>query len=268
MSDPQPPTARSGPSKRDFLVGTVAGGVLLQAAHLVRGGRAAATPTPTAPEKFHVSYAQAGEDLVVAWIMNHLGIVRPTYLDIGAYDPVDMSNTYLLYKRGGRGVLVEPNPDLTPRLAAVRPGDTVLPVGIGVSAETAADYYRMSEPSWNTFDKGQADHCVRETGGRVTVREVIKMPLVPVNEVIAQHFPAGAPDFFSIDIEGLDLAILKTLDWQRRRPKVICAETLVTATDKESSETGRFLLAQGYHHRGGSFANAVFVDSRVLGRKG
>ena len=88
---------------------------------------------------------------------------------------------------------MEPNPDLTPLLTNTRPGDTVLTVGIGTSGvRETLDYYRLSESSWNTFSREQADHCVKVSGGKVTIKEVVKTPLVPINEVIAQHFPAGA----------------------------------------------------------------------------
>ena len=47
--------------------------------------------------------------------------------------------------------------------------------------------------------------------------KVVKMPLLNINRVIAEHFGGGAPDFLSIDIEGLDFAVLKTLGYSRRR---------------------------------------------------
>ncbi len=61
------------------------------------------------------SYAQGGEDLLIAGIAGFIGLHRPekdirlTYMDIGANDPVMGNNTYYFYKFGGcRGVLVEP----------------------------------------------------------------------------------------------------------------------------------------------------------------
>ena len=54
------------------------------------------------------SYAQMGEDLVCD---HYLGEpLKGVYLDIGAYEPIFLSNTYLFYKRGWTGITVEPNP--------------------------------------------------------------------------------------------------------------------------------------------------------------
>src|SRR4051812_41063504 len=84
-----------------LLVGAAAGMVVGAGGMAIGTARGRARP----------SYAQQGEDLAVASIFGLLGVGRPTYLDVGAGDPVEGSNTYLFYERGCRGVLVEPNPD-------------------------------------------------------------------------------------------------------------------------------------------------------------
>ena len=165
--------------------------------------------------------------MIVAEIFDDLKVMKPTYLDVGAFLPIFANNTYLFYQQGGRGVLVEPNVDLIPELRAKRPGDTVLNVGIGLTEQGAADYYCMTLSQWNTFDKAEAERRVVKTGGEVEIERVVKMPLVPINRIMAEHFPQGGPDFLSIDIESLDLAVLRTLDFSRFRPKVICTETLI-----------------------------------------
>jgi FkbM family methyltransferase len=271
MTPPQTsasPNATRSLSKRDFLVGMAAGGCFLQAGKW--GASALAKPTaaapPDSPRPYHVGYAQSGEDILVQVIFDYLKQPIPTYLDIGAFEPVTMNNTYLFYALGARGVLVEPNPDLTAKLTETRPGDTVLAVGIGTSGvHEELDFYRLSEPSWNTFSKEQAEHCVKVSGGKVTIQEVVKTPLVPINEVCARHFPSGEPDFLSVDVEGLDLQILRTLDFDKHRPKVICVETIETGTNRERVETGQFLATKGYVARGGSFFNTVFVDKKLIG---
>ena len=181
------------------------------------------------------SFAQSGEDLIANFIFKYLEIPNITYLDVGAWDPVEVNNTYYFYRRGFRGVLVEPNVELCKKLRSVRREDTTLEAGIGVTAERKADYYLMTESAWNTFSKEEADHMTRVTAGRIKVERVIKMPLLEINAVMSKHF-GGAPTFLSIDAEGLHLAILKTIDFQRFRPAVICVETLVSGTKQEMPE--------------------------------
>ena len=158
-----------------------------------------------------ISYAQAGEDVIVNFTLDYLGIKNVTYLDIGAYDPISINNTYYFYRKGFRGVLVEPNATMCEELRRVRPEDTTLTAGIGVTAVREADYFLMSQPAWNTFSKEEAEHMTKATGGSIKIERVIKMPLLDVNDVLAKHF-AGAPTFLSIDAEGWHLAILKAID--------------------------------------------------------
>jgi FkbM family methyltransferase len=256
------PGAPKKMSKREFLVGAVAGGVAFQAARMIAPSAFGGPST----EPHQISYAQSGEDLIVAFMFQYLKLPHPTYIDIGAWKPIDGSNTYYFYKRGCRGVLVEPNVDLIGLLKKERPGDTVLNFGIGVDTVKEADYYRMTDSALNTFSKEEADHVVRETAGNVKIEEVVKMPLVNVNEVLDEHFKGGAPDFLSIDVEGLDLSILKTLDYKKHRPKVICVETIVMGTTREIPEINQFLLSKGYVLRGSSFVNAIFIDKPLLDR--
>lgn len=209
------------------------------------------------------SFSQAGEDLIVRFFFRYREIAEMTYLDVGANDPIELNNTYYFYIRGFRGVLVEPNVSLCARLRAVRPEDTTLAAGIGVTDAKEADYYVMNFHGLNTFSKEEADHQVEASQGRIAIKEVIKMPFQNINDVMHRHFK-GAPTFLSVDTEGMDLAILKSIDFERYRPKVVCAETLVSSTTKTRPEIAEFMAAQGYVARGGSFVNTIFVDSRIL----
>lgn len=219
-------------------------------------------PALTPPAK---SYAQAGEDRIVSFIFAYLQNREAlTYLDIGAYHPTQINNTYLFYEHGSTGVLVEPNVDICKLLREVRPNDTVLEAGIGITAQREADYYRMTEPSWNTFSKEEAEHQEKVTNGRIRIREVVKMPLLDINQVMAEHFDGKAPAYVSIDAEGIHFEILKSIDFSRFRPKVICIESLVSGTARKIPEIGEFMKAKNYVERGATFVNSIFVDQRLL----
>jgi FkbM family methyltransferase len=210
------------------------------------------------------SYSQSGEDVICRLIFDYLGVKQPSYLDIGAWLPDAGNNTYLFYKMGGRGVLVEPNVARISELKSVRPGDTVLNVGIGISEQKEADYYCMTIDQWNTFDKEEAERRANKPGSRAKIEKVVKMPLVPINKVINEHLGGKAPDFLSIDVEGLDVAIMKTLDYQRCRPKVICAETLKALSFDMEPEMTELLAQQGYMARAVTFPNTIYVDKKLM----
>jgi len=208
------------------------------------------------------SYAAMGEDLILgALLKNVLKISSPTYLDIGAADPVAASNTYLLYTEGSRGVLVEPNPTYVEKLRKVRPGDTVLGVGIGAGDAREADYYVIKDqPMLNTFSAEVLE--MRQKNGSVLDR-VVKMPLVPVMTVIAEHLKA-TPDLLSIDAEGFDLQIVQSLDFNQYRPPVICAETKGPSVTHESTPLAQYLVGLGYIVTAGTIYNTILVDRARL----
>jgi FkbM family methyltransferase len=218
------------------------------------------------------SFAQQGEDLIVDNIFSMLGIKRPlTYLDVGAFDPILDSNTYAFYREGARGVLVEPNPAKVERLKKVRPRDETLNVGIGISdQQTTADYYVLggtSDGLLNTFSKEEAEEVQRTTPGSYPIEQVLKLPLVNINTIIQQHL-GSAPNFLSIDTEGMDLGILKTLDFDRYRPDVICVETKDVGGDAVNVDILYLLEGKRYSARGATFINTIFVDDRHLGTPG
>lgn len=205
------------------------------------------------------SYATDAEDLLIERLFQRLEIARPTYLDIGAFEPIARSNTYLLYASGGRGVLVEPNPACVARLRSVRPHDTVLMAGIGPEDQAEADYFVFpaGEQS-NTFSREQAEALAAKYGA-AGAYQVLKMPLIGINRVIGEHFQGRAPDLISIDTEGLDLMILRSLDFSRFRPALVCAE-LRCDVHKTEREIQDLMQSHDYAIGAQNYQNAIFVD--------
>ena len=257
--------------RRDFLtgavIGVVPGAALSWTARSAQARDRAAfekerAETPTRPPDSRLSFSQQGEDIVMFHALRDvLKIDKPTYLDVGAAHPIRSNNTYLLYGTGGAGILIEPNPMYVKLLREARPRDTVVAAGIGVTDDEAADYYEIQgAPMLNTFSSEQADY-LKKTGK--VVERVTKMPLININKVIANNL-GKAPDLISTDIEGLDYAVLKSLDLSRYRPGVICSEGVSMHAPDKPSDLASYLLGQGYVVRGGSMVNTVYVDSRRL----
>jgi FkbM family methyltransferase len=224
------------------------------------------SPPPVAKELEHakMSFAQQGEDLILENIFGIFKLDKPDYIDIGAFDPFIGSNTYLSYRSGSRGVLVEPNPAMVEKLKAGRPGDVVVAAGIGTGKEKEADYWIFQgDGQLNTFSKEQADNWIKQYG-EAFVKQKVKMPLLDINDVIKDHFKT-APTLFSIDTEGLDFAILKSLDFDKWRPKVFCVETAMPDSWEIHPKIVALLTSKGYVVRGMNMINSVFIDKKLMG---
>jgi hypothetical protein len=61
-------------------------------------------------------YSQNGEEGVIEEIMNRIGVKVGFFVDVGAYDGVQMSNTFALAKKGWGGIEIEANPQFFPHL--------------------------------------------------------------------------------------------------------------------------------------------------------
>lgn len=212
-------------------------------------------------ETGEISYAQCGEDRILAFLFDqHFGIHTPSYLEMGAHHPTFLSNTYLFYRRGSRGVSVEPDPALYAEIQNRRPEDVNLNVGVGVASQDKADFYVMSFSALNTFSKEEAEKCVCE--GKHTIQKVVQMPLTPVNEILERYCPR-VPDFVSLDVEGLDVQILQTLDFSRYRPKVFCIETISyseVGDGHKISAIQEIMENNGYFRYADTYINSIFVD--------
>ena len=95
-----------------------------------------------------LAYSHEGEDLVLNKLFENEqdGI----YVDIGANHPLRFSNTHFFYKKGWRGVNIEPNPELHQVLQEVRTDDFNFNIGIS-DEKDVLDYYMFNEPALNTF---------------------------------------------------------------------------------------------------------------------
>lgn len=209
-------------------------------------------------EAWH-SYSQCGEDLILNFLFEWLGISLPTYMDIGAHHPVYLSNTYYFYRKGSRGVCVEPDPGLFRGLKKKRKKDVCLNVGVG-SENKEAVFYVMSQKTLNTFSLKEAERYQKD--GRYTIVDKIKIPICDINQLIAENFDE-CPNFISLDVEGMDLIVLQALNFKKHRPEVFCVETLTFTTDNsEEKLTGiiDYMIDNDYLVYGDTYINTIFVD--------
>lgn len=207
------------------------------------------------------SFSQSGEDMIVDFIFGAIQLDNPTYLDLGAHHPRRYSNTHFFYARGSRGVNVEADPGLFGRFVEERPLDDNLNIGVGVGESGVLPFYVMSTPTLNTFSRAEAERCVGM--GTHRIERIIDVPLMGVNDIIRRHFRGSAPDFLSVDVEGLDFEIIKSIDLKRYRPVVICVETITFSEDFDGEKINaiaEYLEQFGYLLYADTSINSIFID--------
>jgi FkbM family methyltransferase len=199
-----------------------------------------------------ISFSQFGEDLLVQEI---LGYERKDvfYIDIGAFHPISKSNSYIFYKRGGRGICVEPNPAAKVLWDRHRKRDIFLNAG-ATGGESGPMFY-LPDPGGAGMNRFVND----ADGGNGAHEGAFAVKCLNISELVKAHTVAGqAVDLLSIDCEGMDYEILANFPYDYVRPKVIVVEDF-DLTDQ--SDLHQLLKGKGYRMVSLAKISKIFVDS-------
>jgi FkbM family methyltransferase len=205
------------------------------------------------------TYAQTGEDLILAGLLR--GRTNGFYVDVGAHHPQRLSNTYLFYRRGWRGINIDPLPGSMAHFRRRRPRDINLEIAIS-QTPSPLTYYMFNDGAFNSFDPAVIERYRHHA--RLRLRGQVTVQTYRLEDVLTEHLPASTPlDFLSVDAEGFDLEVLHSNNWNRYRPRF----ALVESPDQDdlcaSSPIKDYLAEQGYHLIAHTLHTAIFADRRA-----
>lgn len=195
------------------------------------------------------SYSQRGEDVVIDRFLSYKK--KGFYIDVGANDPIRFSNTNRFYKRGWRGINIEPDIVCYERVKSARPRDINLNLGIGTSEEWLT-FFKFFPDTLSTFSEIASKKYIQR-GFKLV--DKVEIRVVKLSEIINTYCKKTTIDFLSIDTEGYDLVVLQSNDWKRFRPKLICVEV-----DQENIGITDYLLKIGYSEVFNNGLNKIFKD--------
>jgi FkbM family methyltransferase len=182
------------------------------------------------------THADHGEDVILKVLFDTLGVEKPSYLDVGAFDPFHISNTVLLYDTGSSGINVEANPQLIDAFYKHRPRDINLNCAIGPERQPSRLLYVSENPGLSSFHRELVEELV----------ETIEVPTWTIRDILDGHAGGRWPDLLTIDIEGEDLAVLdQCLPAQGFRPTVVVVESL-RCTEDYSEQWREFMPKRRY----------------------
>jgi FkbM family methyltransferase len=196
-------------------------------------------------------------------LKDHFFLHPGFYVDIGCYNPTEISNTYWFYKRGWRGINVDLSAYSIEISRAIRPNDIHLQAAITqTESEQSIPYFEFGPSSvFNTLNREQAEEIAKNLQLSYEVKEVKALSL---KNLLESHLPENQKiDFFSIDVEGHDLEVLKSNDWSRFRPKAIVIE--IHEPDLESllkHPVSQFLIEKGYQIFAWPNPSVIFIEGK------
>ncbi|MGH8673011.1 MAG: FkbM family methyltransferase [Burkholderiales bacterium] len=197
------------------------------------------------PSRAGGSYrSQNGED---RWLDAHFGYKRGGFfVEVGAYDGVNLSNTYHFEQNGWTGILVEPDPDMAERCRRERPRSRTFECAVGgPGSDGEITFFQVTGgEAYSTTSLTDA-HRERVTRLGLSWREV--RVAVRTLDSILEEALASRIDFVSIDVEGGETAVLRGFDIRRWKPGVVIVETNTRTRD---SAVRRYFVANryAYHH--------------------
>ena len=174
-------------------------------------------------KKFLKNSSQFGEDKFILDLFNK--DYRGKYLDLGCYHPTRHSNTHILYQSGWTGINIDLNPLTIELFNFMRPKDFNYNIGISNSEEEKELYFINEFNTQNTLDKNQLNFL--KNHHNIKDREILKTKLNTKKlETILLDNNFHNIDFFNIDIEGHELEVIESIDFDKFKFKYICIEMI------------------------------------------
>jgi FkbM family methyltransferase len=169
------------------------------------------------------SYSQGSMDL----ILNHIFKDKKDgfYIDVGCQHPIKNNNTYLLFKKGWTGVNIDLDNVNIDLFNFFRPKDNNINSAISNKTEKIKLFYYHQKSPINTLDE------------KVSLKQQAKIEKkidIQTNtlENILDNYSIKTIDLLTIDVEGFELKVLKGLNFDKYKPRVIIVEFLDLEANK------------------------------------
>jgi hypothetical protein len=156
------------------------------------------------------SKSENGQDIFALFVNNFKS--GGSFLEFGAYDGFTFSNTYLLEKRfGWKGLIIDPIPNHFDMMEQSRSCQKLL---AAVTPENQKFAKVVEAPASN----------LSKIAKRKILTKLHTVPAFTLTEILEKYFVSNELDFLSIDTEGNDIDILKSVNFSDYRIKSICVE--------------------------------------------
>jgi FkbM family methyltransferase len=203
------------------------------------------------------SFSQEGEDVVLEELAGYKNTLSGIYIDVGAHHPWRFSNTAMFYLRGWNGINIDANPGTKRLFDKERGMDTNIECAVG-SEETLKTYYVYNDSALNGIDRDRSAELA-QTSFRLLETKPVKTQRLEA--ILDQHVKTlPSVNFLSVDVEGYDLEVLKSNNWNKYPFAWVMAECGgKTFEEILQSETCIYLKCLGYEPRAKTGRTTIFA---------
>ena len=204
-------------------------------------------------ERCRPVYSYGGEDDL---ILKHFGDFKGRFLDIGAWDGKQISNTYAFAQAGWYGVEVEGSFDcIAPWLKNMGsfPKISLINAAMGVTNGVVDWYYVLG------CESTASERIKLRTDARQTAI-AYKTGLITIAD-IQKAFP-GDFDYISIDIEDWSIPVMQSIPYDKLNTKAVCIEYLhkeMFGVEEDKAITEWMSKTCGFKHLATTSENVIMV---------
>jgi FkbM family methyltransferase len=206
------------------------------------------------------SYSFEGQDMIALSILRNVN-KKGLYIDVGSGHPIKENDTYALYKMNWRGILVEPLLTYNSLYKKHRPKDFIFNNLIGRGGDSdVKNFYIFSKKFLSTSDT----YYWRKYKKKEKLLKVKKIKSLSLNDLLNTFKKKSLNiDFLKIDTEGNEFEVLKNLNLNVYRPKLIQVEIKDFNLNLcRKNKIFKYLIKNNY-----SFVCKTLLDSFFLDKK-
>lgn len=187
-------------------------------------------------------HSQCGES---TWILENLKPEPGFFVEVGAFDGVQSSNTYLFEKLGWSGLLIEADPCLAGRAQEARRAPTLC---------CAVGYGKIENFTINLTDRGLSGFLA----GYPANHRVIPVVTLTLGRIL-DCLGIESVDILSIDTEGSELHVWASLLGVPKLPKIVIMEYQTCDNPPNDEVILRQMTNDGYREVHRTKYNLIFA---------
>lgn len=204
------------------------------------------------------SFGHFGDDIAIECLYRETfgldALKSGFYVDVGAFHPKKYSNTYRFYRKGWSGIVIDLEPDKMRAFSMLRPRDTAIQAAVSDVPATLTFYGDPFSP----YTTSHADNT-----GALDRKTRFELQTQTLTEIIgATKYRDQQIDILDVDCEGMDLEVLRSLDFERYRPKIVAVEIHASSIPAvHQSDAHAFMMDQEYTYTNRVGPTSVYLRS-------
>jgi FkbM family methyltransferase len=185
-------------------------------------------------------YSQLGQDKT---ILDFYAGKKGYFVDVGAFDGIQDSNTYTLELQGWKGICIEPNPQVFESLKNNRRAVCVNTAAFDKSG-LEFEFSIAREPVLSGISQflGRHKNYVENTLDRTVI-----VKTETLNDVFTRESAPLFIHYLSVDTEGTEDKVLQGIDWNKYQFGYVTIEH--NFEEPRRSEIRNFMREKGYFYR-------------------